>query len=128
MRPLAANPLLLSIICFVVDDPDGLELPATRGELYDQAVDKLLGYYESHKRLKPQYPSEQPGVSEKRKILEYVALELFARSRDSLTFDEDALGKSLRRGARGRGLWRGSRPVGERPAEGPDPQQRPAAG
>ena len=42
MRPLAANPLLLSLICLVVDSSHNLSLPATRGQLYNKAVDRLL--------------------------------------------------------------------------------------
>lgn len=40
MHTLGANPLLLSIICFVV--ANGVRLPATRAELYIHAVEKLL--------------------------------------------------------------------------------------
>src|SRR5262249_27629792 len=42
MTPLVANPLLLSIICFVVDGPQGVTLPTTRGVLYEKALERLL--------------------------------------------------------------------------------------
>jgi HEAT repeat protein len=95
MRPLTANPLLLSIICFVVDDPEGVELPATRGELYDRAVERLLIYYHQNKRVEVIYPSEAPEVHEKRVILEWAALSLFAGSAEKLTFSGEQLGKCL---------------------------------
>lgn len=98
MRPLAANPLLLSIICFVVDDPQGVSLPATRGQLYDKAVDKLL----ARRRLEP-----TAGVPEvrRRRILERAALALFASSEEwQLVFDQEGLLAALEAGARAEGL------------------------
>ena len=98
LRPLAANPLLLSIICFVVDGPDKMMLPATRGELYDRAIAKLLVYREDRQRIDVRYPSEPPGVTEKRAVLEITALHLFAQSGPAVMFDEKTLGEGLRRG------------------------------
>jgi HEAT repeat protein len=100
MRPLAANPLLLSIICFVVDDPSpqGVKLPATRGELYDQAVNKLLMRFDDNfERVKVNYPGAAPKSEEKRVLIERAALELFAgNDRRSLTFTGVELGRALR--------------------------------
>ena len=75
MRPLAANPLLLTILCFVVDDPGGVRLPATRAQLYDQAVNKLLGL--RPRRMDVPYPGTEPDAAEKRALLEEAALSLF---------------------------------------------------
>jgi HEAT repeat protein len=78
MRPLAANPLLLSILCFVVDDPQSeVALPATRGELYERAVDRMLCL---PRRLPIEYPGGKPDLPpiRKRRMLERAALALFA--------------------------------------------------
>lgn len=85
MRPLAANPLLLSILCFVVDDPGGVTLPATRGELYDQAVVKLLN--------RTRVDAAQAPLARKRRILERAALTLFAGmgNQRQLTFGEGSV-------------------------------------
>ena len=96
MHPLAANPLLLSLICFLVDDPRGVALPATRGELYDRAVSQLLLCYKSHPRVQVAYPSAPPDVEEKRVILERAALVLFAGQREKLTFSGKHLKECLR--------------------------------
>jgi len=87
MRPIAANPLLLSIICFVVDDPNGVTLPATRAELYDKAVDKLLT------RVRVDEARSGLRTHRKRRILERAALTLFAgmEQQRQLTFDEASL-------------------------------------
>ena len=60
LLPLAANPLLLSIICYVVDDLHRALLPATRAALYHRALEKLLS--RSPKRVTVAYPSEEPGT------------------------------------------------------------------
>src|SRR5207253_1876058 len=107
MRPLAANPLLLSILCFVVDDPQSkVDLPATRGELYDQAVDRMLGL---PRRVPVQYPSAKPDLPliRKRRMLERAALTLFAdldRQERKLTFDQATLLDALERAAAAEGL------------------------
>jgi HEAT repeat protein len=100
MRPLAANPLLLAIICYVVDDPHGVSLPATRAALYDKAVNKLLA---QPPRVAVAYPNRQPPLGRKRRILERAALALFAApgAERKLTFDEEpllsALGEAAKR-------------------------------
>jgi HEAT repeat protein len=98
MHPLAANPLLLSILCFVVDDPQSqVDLPATRGELYNQAVTKLMNRFEGNKRVGVRFPGEAPDSDEKRVILERVALELFAQNNQrSLTFTGIELSRALK--------------------------------
>ena len=103
MHPLAANPLLLSIICYVVDDPQGVTLPATRGELYDQAVQKLLT---RPPRVEVSYPGgvDLP-LARKRHMVERAALTLFAgldRRRQLLFSEEDVL-DALTRAAKAEG-------------------------
>ena len=93
LQPLGTNPLLLGIICFVVDSPNGLTLPATRGELYNRAVEKLLT---QHKRVTVNYPGEEPDNDEKRIVLERVALGLFAQADRKLTFTERELSLELK--------------------------------
>lgn len=92
MRALAANPLLLSIICYVVDDPDGVKLPARRSELYNKAIQKLLT---RAKRVEITYPGGETDLplARKRAILERAALMLFANldQQRQLTFDDASL-------------------------------------
>ena len=94
MQPLATNPLLLSILCFVVDDPHGVSFPATRGELYSKAVDKLLA---RDRGIEAGYPAAKPNTPKKRAILEQVAFRLFARGDRRLTFSETELGEEMER-------------------------------
>jgi HEAT repeat protein len=107
MRPLAANPLLLSILCLVVDDPlSKVDLPATRCELYDRAVDRMLG---RAKRIEVEYPGGKPDLPRirKRRILERAALTLFAgmdSAERELTFDQASLLDALERAASAEGL------------------------
>jgi hypothetical protein len=107
MQPLAMNPLLLSIICYVVDDPRGVSLPATRTELYEKTVGKLLT---RPRRVEVRYPGEEPDVDEKRAISERIALSLFAKGRRSLTFTGRELGQELRRALSAEGYGQATAP------------------
>ena len=104
MRPLAANPLLLSIICFVVDDPHGVTLPITRGALYDKAVQKLL----RRTRVTVMYPGSKQKLPliRKRRMLERVALTLFAgvEPQRHLSVDQGQLLDALTAAAQAEGL------------------------
>jgi HEAT repeat protein len=106
MRPLAANPLLLMLICFVVDDRKGTALPATRTELFDLAVSRLLRG--PKKRVKVTYPGGKRDLRliRKRRIVERSALELFAGQdrKRLLTFDEETVVDSLTRAVKIEGL------------------------
>jgi HEAT repeat protein len=96
MRPLAQNPLLLSIICYVIDDPRGPKLPATRTQLYDRAVSKLFEQYQHLRRVPVDYPSAEPDSSGKRAILEGVAWALFSHTEERvLTFNGRQLNRAL---------------------------------
>ncbi|MBV7333595.1 NACHT domain-containing protein [Chloroflexi bacterium TSY] len=99
--PLAANPLILAIICYVVDDPRGIELPATRGQLYDKAVDKLLARFRGVDVSRTTAP-----LIRKRRILEHASLILFAgvEQQRHLTFDEEILVDALSAGTQVEGL------------------------
>ena len=94
MLPLAANPLLLNIICYVVDDVKGV-IPATRGELYKKALEKLLT--RRPQRVDVRYPGEEPAIDEKLAILERAALNLFVKGDRRLTFTREELGQELKR-------------------------------
>src|SRR5262245_44573442 len=94
LLPLAAHPLLLNIICYVVDDVNGV-IPATRGELYKQALEKLLT--RRPQRVEVRYPAEEPAIDEKLAILERTALNLFAKGERRLTFTGEELGQELKR-------------------------------
>jgi HEAT repeat protein len=93
LLPLAANPLLLNIICYVVDDVKGV-IPATRGELYKKALEKLLT--RRPQRVEVRYPGEEPNTDEKLAILERTALNLFAKWERRLIFTEKELGQELK--------------------------------
>jgi len=98
VRPLAANPLLLSILCLVATGPQRVKLPATRGELYDRAVMQLL-------KRPVRRPEAATGMvpSRMRKLVAEAALELWldgARSRQ-LLFSEEKLLAALTRATGG---------------------------
>ncbi|MEN8131925.1 MAG: HEAT repeat domain-containing protein, partial [Pseudomonadota bacterium] len=95
LHPLVANPLLLSIICFVVDDPQGVKLPATHSALYERAVNKLLDRYPN--RVEVPYPGVKPDFYRKRVIVEQIALSLFAKGKNTLTFTSGELAEALER-------------------------------
>jgi HEAT repeat protein len=94
MLPLAANPLLLNIICYVVDDAPGVFLPATRGGLYQKALEKLLTY--RLQRVEVRYPGAAPDTHEKLMILQRTALNLFAHGDRRLTFTGQDLAQALK--------------------------------
>ena len=114
MRPLEANPLLLSLICFVVDDPHGVTLPAVRGELYDKTVEKLLMRPRRVKVIYPGGNSDLP-VMRKRRVLERASLSLFAGmdERRQLTFDEGPLLDALTEAAKLEGYHADPAPVAD---------------
>ena len=93
LLPLAANPLLLNIICYVVDDVNGV-IPTTRSELYTRALERLLT--RPPQRVEVRYPGEEPTGTEKLAILARVALNLFAKNDRQLTFTGEELGQELK--------------------------------
>jgi HEAT repeat protein len=98
LRPLAANPLLLSIICYVADNPSAASFPTTHGELYRQAVEKLLTV--RARRIAISYPGSPPASHEKLAILQRAALQLFAQKDRQLTFSGSQLGQALKQALR----------------------------
>ena len=70
MRPLAANPLLLNLICLTAEK--GIALPATRGELYDTIANELLQRRKSGKPTKT-----DPPKNDQHFILARTAFDLF---------------------------------------------------
>ncbi len=94
LRPLAANPLLLSILCYVVDNPSADSFPTTRSELYRKAVEKLL--HVRAQRIPIAYPGPPPAPHEKLAILQRAALQLFAQKERQLTFSGNQIGQALK--------------------------------
>ncbi|HXG21627.1 MAG TPA: HEAT repeat domain-containing protein [Methylomirabilota bacterium] len=94
LRSLAANPLLLSIICYVVESPSAASFPTTRGALYHKAVEKLLSF--RARRISVPYPGPPPAPHEKLAILQRVALQLFAQNDRQLSFSGRLLGQALK--------------------------------
>ncbi|MFN7929366.1 MAG: hypothetical protein U0Y68_15755, partial [Blastocatellia bacterium] len=97
MQPLAAVPLLLSIICLVVDDPQGVQLPARRSELYDKAITKLL------QRSRGGASLSDVAAADKKLALAHAALELFIGADRELQFDRSRLRCALSNGLRATG-------------------------
>jgi len=94
LHPLAANPLLLSIICYVADSAAVVHFPTTRGRLYALAIEKLLST--RAQRITTSYPGVLPAPHEKLAILQRAALRLFSQSDRQLTFSGQALGQTLK--------------------------------
>jgi len=94
LQSFGENPLLLSMICFAMDDPAQPELPQTRAALYDRFVDHLLTRPE---RVRIDYPGEPPSARQKKRALAHVALHLLGQQRFSFTSDDliHALGSAL---------------------------------
>lgn len=95
LRPLATNPLLLSILCSVAHQQQGNPLPATRTSLYQQALVNLLA--QRVQRTPVQYPGEEPTPEEKLVLLQRVAFHLFVEGERRLTFNSEELGQALKR-------------------------------
>jgi NACHT domain/HEAT repeats len=97
LQPLAANPLLLGIICFVMVVENRHEFPTTRGMLYDKAIDRLL---DIHRKIDVEYP-EHVSLMQKRLILQRAALELLLGTEQTrqLSFNERIIIGALKRGA-----------------------------
>ncbi|MBI3249871.1 MAG: HEAT repeat domain-containing protein [Deltaproteobacteria bacterium] len=94
LAALAANPLLLSILCYTADNLTPTLLPTTRGELYGQAVEKLLQF--RAQRVATSYPGPPPAPHEKLAILQRAALYLFAADNRQLSFSGQALTQALK--------------------------------
>ena len=107
MRPLAANPLLLSLICSLVDEQSRVTLPSTHAELYDKMVEKLLSRPQRVPVTYPGKPDEPPPAAAlKRAILAHAALTLFAdlESRGRLTFSQSDFLEALTTSTQAAGL------------------------
>ena len=110
MWELASNALILTLICYLVDDPEGLELPTTRAKLYEGVVEKLL----SRRRVEVEYPQGiRPPLFRKVELLERAVFGLFAAGR-LLTFTEEELARHLEEALREKGytsdipVWAGA--------------------
>ncbi len=88
MRILASNPLLLSIFCYLLDDPRGMELPATRTQFYERTICKLLRREESAQEGCP--------WSQRKNILADIACQIFIQDQDKLVFSEERLLQAMR--------------------------------
>ena len=97
LKTLTANPLLLSIICFVTANEKQNDLLSTRGGYYDKAVDHLLRI---HRKKDIEYP-EHISWAQKRFILQKAALELYLGEEQSgqPLISERSMIRALKRGA-----------------------------
>ncbi len=70
MQYLSSNPFILSMICYVVDDPkEKIALPSTRSLFYQKAMDKLL--------QRTRIAVDCPKLLVKQDVLAKIALDLF---------------------------------------------------
>ena len=78
MQTIAATPLLLSMLCVLIDE-QGIDLPASRSELYRALVDKR---FEERRPSQngSDYPQTAPDNEGKLDILAHAALQLFAKN------------------------------------------------
>jgi hypothetical protein len=94
LQALASNPQLLAVLCYVVDDPvQQVQLPATRAELYDRAVDKLLA-----ERRHPVSSGLEAG--DLRDMLERLSLRMFAEYGRKVLLGREDLNRVLREALR----------------------------
>jgi hypothetical protein len=100
LKALVTNPLLLNVLCYLTDTGMEATLPATRGELYKQALTKLLSKVPC--RVEVRYPGEEPSVDEKLATFQRAAFHLFTQDSQRLTFTSEDLGADIlgRMGAR----------------------------
>ena len=85
LRDFAQNPLLLSIICFVLDDQENHVLPETHAALYSRFVDSLLA---RPTHVPVNYPGVSPPDLDKKRIIAHAALRLLGEHHFSFTADD----------------------------------------
>jgi hypothetical protein len=93
LQPLAASPLLLSIMCLVANEKDGVQFLTTRSKLYRKAVDNLL---KQNRRIDVDFPERPPDIR-RRRVLERTALAVFASQENDreLLFTEERIVDAL---------------------------------
>jgi len=82
VQGLAQNPLLLSLICSLYQEKK-ISLPARRCEIYEKAVDYILGEWREKK--KPQLKGREIA---KRRLLEYLAYHFTCESKEIFSSDD----------------------------------------
>ena len=89
IRELAINPLLLTVIALV--HRDRVKLPDRRAELYAEAVDVLLGKWDSAKSVVPEEPI-LPGygfdIGDRRHLLQALALHMHEAEQREIEIDD----------------------------------------
>ncbi len=105
LASLAANPLVLAILCYVLDRPRRQDVPTTRAAFYDMAVQQLLGRTQKNMSRENREKVVSLPLIRQRRILERAALDLFLGRGQGrlLMFDEATLLKALERGAEAEG-------------------------
>jgi predicted NACHT family NTPase len=79
---LAQNPLLLSLICSLYQEK-GLTLPARRCQVYEKAVDYMLGKWSQNRKPKP-----QGRIIAKTRLLEELAYHFSCEGKEIFSSDE----------------------------------------
>ncbi|MBX7169395.1 MAG: NACHT domain-containing protein [Pyrinomonadaceae bacterium] len=94
---LAKNPLLLSLLCFISDrNPEG-EFPKRKIDLYEEAVDILLGDWDlsEGKEEKRDELYKNLSVEGKKELLAYIAFENVQNNSEFIRFSERDLKESI---------------------------------
>jgi hypothetical protein len=89
LRPLTANPLLLSVFCAVATLSRAPVVPRTRSALYQRMLERLLSNHTQ--RVAVQYPSTVLDVTDKLAILRQTAFLLFTKDGQRLTISAEEL-------------------------------------
>lgn len=93
IRELAVTPILLSLMCLLFTAEQ--DLPNKRSELYEQGINLLLRQWNKLKKWnKSRYISrdyQQLSISDKKKMLSYLAFRKFEQPDNFILFDQDEI-------------------------------------
>ena len=77
IRQLATNPLLLTLLCLVFEEP--VQFPVNRSELYEEAVDILLSRWDKTRNIERYQVYKNLSLQRKKDLLSQIALITFER-------------------------------------------------
>jgi len=77
IRQLATNPLLLTLLCLVFEEP--VQFPVNRSELYEQAIDILLSRWDKTRNIERDQVYKNLSLQRKKDLLSQIALTTFER-------------------------------------------------
>ncbi len=77
IRQLATNPLLLTLLCLVFEEP--IQFPVNRSELYEEAIDILLSRWDKTRNIERDQVYKNLSLQRKKDLLSQIALTTFER-------------------------------------------------